>query len=755
MAAMEKKKTEKGGSDPLSIMETLGDFTSKENWDNFFSLRGTGDSFEWYADWPELKQPLLSHLSVPSDSDSSLDLVEILVPGCGSSRLSEFIYDAGFRHITNVDFSKVVISDMLRRYVRSRPEMKWRIMDMTNLQFSDKVFDIVLDKGGLDALMEPEVGTTLGSKYLKEVKRVLKDGGKFICLTLAESHVLGLLLPEFRFGWEMTIQAIPNKPSSKSNFETFMVVMVKGKSAASTSIKLLLDDSSLSFSTKQVNSVVNAVEKENSIRDHYSSGEDVLFSLKDLQLGAKGELKELIPGRRFQLILGEEGSSLYCYKAVLLDAKMQSEPFAYHCAVLIVPKIRADEWLFSSEEGQWIVVENSKAARLIMVFLDSRHMHADMKVIQTDLSPLVVHLAPEKIEDDSPIPYMMASDGVKQRKVVQKAASKITGPVVVEDVVYESPDDDNNSSSTTEGLMYRRLVFERSAGLVQSEAFLIRDEKTNQDKKDSPSASKKKKGKKKSNLCRESDEPKSDFSIDHTRLASSYHTGILSGFSLIASSLEAAVKAGEKVKVVIVGLGAGLLPMFLHECLPFLQIEVVELDPVVVDLAKKHFGFIEDQRMKVHIGDGIKYVFESTQRQNNNSKDASSGGINIKETRILVIDADSSDLSSGLTCPHPNFVEEVFLKSAKEFLSQGGLFITNLVSRSAHMRETVIFSMKEVFDHLYSLQLEEEVNEILYACTDKTKIETDNVGKLEKLMKFPVKDIEATISTCTPIQRLK
>ncbi|KAF3323675.1 methyltransferase-like protein 13 isoform X1 [Carex littledalei] len=731
-----------GGSDPLAIMETLGDFTSKENWDNFFSLRGTGDSFEWYADWPELKGPLLSHLSAPSDSVSSMDLVEILVPGCGSSRLSEFIYDAGFRCITNVDFSKVVISDMLRRYVRSRPEMKWRIMDMTNLQFSDEVFDIVLDKGGLDALMEPEVGTALGSKYIKEVKRVLKNGGKFICLTLAESHVLGLLLPEFRFGWEMTIQAIPNKPSCKSNFETFMVVIVKGKFATPTPIKSLFDDTALSFSTKQVNAVVNAVEKENSIRIHYSSGEDLLFSLKDLQLGAKGELKELIPGQRFQLILGEEGNSLYCYKAVLLDAKAQSEPFTYHCAVFIVPKIRAHEWLFSSEEGQWMVVENSKAARLIMVFLDSRHMHASMKLIQSDLSPLVVHLAPDKVEDESLIPYMMADDGVKQRNIVQKAVSKITGPIIVEDVVYESPDEENNSSSTTEGPVYRRLVFERSAGLVQSEAFLTREGKTEQDKKVLPSVSKKKKGTKKNNLCRASDST-SDFRIDHTRLASSYHTGILSGFSLIASSLKTAVEAGEKVKVVIVGLGAGLLPMFLHECLPFLQIEVIELDPVVVDLAKKHFGFIEDQQMKVHIGDGVKYVFESTERENDNSK----------ETRILVIDADSSDLSSGLTCPHPNFVEEVFLKSAKEFLSQGGLFVTNLVSRSAAVRETVISHMKEVFDHLFSLQLEEEVNEVLFACTNKTKIETEKSIDLEKLMKFRVEGIEASVST--RIQRLK
>jgi hypothetical protein len=32
-------------------------------------------------------------------------------------------------------------------------------------------------------------------------------------------------------------------------------------------------------------------------------------------------------------------------------------------------QIRAHEWLFSSEEGQWIVVENSKAARLIMVHI--------------------------------------------------------------------------------------------------------------------------------------------------------------------------------------------------------------------------------------------------------------------------------------------------------------------------------------------------------------------------------------------------
>lgn len=66
-------------------------------------------------------------------------------------------------------------------------------MDITTIQFMDETFDAVVDKGGLDALMEPQLGPKLGIQYLSEVMRILKSGGKFICLTLAESHVLGTL----------------------------------------------------------------------------------------------------------------------------------------------------------------------------------------------------------------------------------------------------------------------------------------------------------------------------------------------------------------------------------------------------------------------------------------------------------------------------------------------------------------------------------------------------------------------------------
>ncbi|KAM7254914.1 hypothetical protein ACFE04_020155 [Oxalis oulophora] len=58
-------------------------------------------------------------------------------------------------------------------------------------KFEDETFYVVLDKGGLDALMEPSLGPILGNQYLLEVKKVLKSGVKFVSLTLVESHVVG------------------------------------------------------------------------------------------------------------------------------------------------------------------------------------------------------------------------------------------------------------------------------------------------------------------------------------------------------------------------------------------------------------------------------------------------------------------------------------------------------------------------------------------------------------------------------------
>ncbi|KAH7833760.1 hypothetical protein Vadar_009400 [Vaccinium darrowii] len=748
------------------LLKTLGDFTSKENWDKFFTIRGSDDSFEWYAEWPQLKEPLLTHLLSQTPPPEAAS-VQILVPGCGNSRLSEHLYDAGFRDITNIDFSKVVISDMLRRNVRSRPGMRWRVMDMTNMQFVDETFDVVLDKGGLDALMEPELGPKLGSQYLSEVKRVLKSGGKFICLTLAESHVLGLLFPELRYGWKMSVHVIPQKQSDKPNLHTFMVIAEKQTSSVLLQISSAINQSSLVCLGNQARGLHEVLESENQIRMEYSTGSDVLHSLKDLQLGTKGNMAELSPGRRVQLTLGQQGVSRFSYKAILLDAQQQSGPFSYNCGVFLVPKARAHEWLFSSEEGQWLVVESSKAARLIMVLLDTSHANASMDEIQKDLSPLVKPLAPGRDCSDAPIPFMAASDGIKQRKIVHQVTSPLTGPIIVDDVIYEKIDD-SSCPLPSNGLVFRRLTFQRMEGLVQSEALLTVGGsqkvlgETEQKKAHSSS-----KARKRGNLKRKdpkvsvSDDLSECLKVDHNYLASSYHTGIVAGFMLISTCLENASSTGKEVRAVVIGLGAGLLPMFLRTCLPILCVEVVELDPVVLDLAKGYFGFREDKQLKVHITDGIQFVKGVSKvddgvlvghgndkaicnmdptSSNRSCTVSDAEGNATNKIDILIVDVDSSDSSSGLTCPASDFVEESFFCAVKNSLTGQGLFVINLVSRSSTIREMVVSRMKMVFSNLFHLQLEEDVNEVLFAVNTKVPIKDDCFQEasshLQKLLKL-------------------
>lgn len=79
---------------------------------------------------------------------------------------------------------------------------------------------------------------------------------------------------------------------------------------------------------------------------------------------------------------------------------------------------------------------------------------------------------------------------------IWKATSELTGPMVVEDVVYENADGDQGSMPEK---IFRRLIFGRSSGLVQSEALLIRDphsDETDKKNKNVSASSKKRRSKK-------------------------------------------------------------------------------------------------------------------------------------------------------------------------------------------------------------------------------------------------------------------
>ena len=175
------------------------EFQLKEYWEKFFTSRSS--AFEWYGEYVDLCHILHKYLK-PSSA--------ILVAGCGNSRLSEGLYDAGYHCISNIDVSSVVIRQMKSKHQEKRCEMKFIKMDVTEMDFADSSFDVVLDKGTLDAIFSSADAETVQKVHtmFDEIWRVLKIAGRYICITLAQEHILTTFLKSFGTGWLLRVHKV-------------------------------------------------------------------------------------------------------------------------------------------------------------------------------------------------------------------------------------------------------------------------------------------------------------------------------------------------------------------------------------------------------------------------------------------------------------------------------------------------------------------------------------------------------------------
>lgn len=109
------------------------------------------------------------------------------------------MYDVGCRQITNIDISQLVINQMNELNKSDRPDLTYMQMDATQMSFDNDRFSVVLDKGTLDALMTDdtdEVKQTVHN-YLSEIGRVLRVGGRYVCISLLQEHIVRELVDFF------------------------------------------------------------------------------------------------------------------------------------------------------------------------------------------------------------------------------------------------------------------------------------------------------------------------------------------------------------------------------------------------------------------------------------------------------------------------------------------------------------------------------------------------------------------------------
>ena len=94
------------------------------------------------------------------------------------------MYEAGYLHIINNDISKTVIDNMNKiKEERQYKNMQYEVMDVTEMQYPNEYFDMVLDKSTLDALSCSDEPYLNVAKMLWHIHRVLKKGGVYVVIS--------------------------------------------------------------------------------------------------------------------------------------------------------------------------------------------------------------------------------------------------------------------------------------------------------------------------------------------------------------------------------------------------------------------------------------------------------------------------------------------------------------------------------------------------------------------------------------------
>jgi spermidine synthase len=114
----------------------------------------------------------------------------------------------------------------------------------------------------------------------------------------------------------------------------------------------------------------------------------------------------------------------------------------------------------------------------------------------------------------------------------------------------------------------------------------------------------------------------------------------------------------QNLRVLIVGLGGGVLAMYARTWLKDVTIDAVEIDPSIVRAAKEWFDVAEDEKMRLIVADGLKYVREAAQEGT--------------KWDVVIIDINSSDPNNDLWGPTRDFIDEAFLDNCKSILPDTG-----------------------------------------------------------------------------------
>lgn len=165
----------------------------------------------------------------------------------------------------------------------------------------------------------------------------------------------------------------------------------------------------------------------------------------------------------------------------------------------------------------------------------------------------------------------------------------------------------------------------------------------------------------------------------------------------------------EPERVLIIGMGGGVIPRTLRNHYPDCRIDVVDIDPDVVETAQKYFYFTPDANTRVNISDGRLFVVRQIEENPEHKYD------------MIILDAFNMD-SIPL-----HLVTREFLMQVRSILDSKGVVVANILSYTT-LFSSEVMTYRNVFDNCSLFPGKEAKNTIIVSAgSDVPSLDFENV----------------------------
>jgi len=155
------------------------------------------------------------------------------------------------------------------------------------------------------------------------------------------------------------------------------------------------------------------------------------------------------------------------------------------------------------------------------------------------------------------------------------------------------------------------------------------------------------------------------------------------------------------------GLGGGTLLRFFHRILPECEIDVVEIDPDVVEIAKSHCGVLEDERTQIYVEDGRDFIERQEGRYD-----------------LIVLDC------FGPESIPVHLLTSEFLHGVSKALVKEGVAAANIWGRNHNrLYEHMLLTYRDVFEDVYVMDVPGPGTKIFVAQKHRRKVTREEIQK--------------------------